>query len=264
MKIAPQRKLSGEHETRWWNLAGFFLRPGFGFSLDDFRLKELWKIVLAELKTPKSPECLVQMWICFRRIAGGFNKGQQMQVANDLIGVVFDKKTGKINVKRKGDLYLYSEKIRVLASLERLDLPFKIRLGDALVDRLLHHSPAGYDYWSLGRIGARHLVYGSAGQVVPKEVVNKWVEQLLRRQEPISENQEAMVFLLMQLARKTDHRELKSLESTIQKILIAYPHEHLKEWLLEERPLTQSEQEQETFRRSTSRRFSVGTKILSL
>jgi molecular chaperone DnaK (HSP70) len=242
LKMAPYRKLSTEHEARWWNLAGFFLRPGFGFSLDDFRLKELWKLTLVELKSPKASEVLVQMWICFRRLAGGFNKGQQMQIASELIGSVFDKKTGKIEIKRKGDLYLYSEKIRVLAALERLDLPFKMRLGDALVDRLLHHAPSNYDYWALGRMGARHLVYGSAGQVVPKEYVTKWVEQLLRHQ-PTPENQESLLFLLKQLARKTDHRELNLSDSLIQKILVAYPDEHLKEWLLEEKKLTQSEQE---------------------
>lgn len=241
LKMAPYRKLSAEHEARWWNLAGFFLRPGFGFSLDDFRLKELWKIILAELKSPKSSECLVQMWICFRRIAGGLNRGQQMQIASELIAAAFDKKTGKFDIKRKGDLYLYSERIRALAALERLDLNVKIRLGDALIDRLLHHSPASYDYWALGRIGARHLLYGSAGQVVSKEYATKWVEQLLRH-EPLPENQESMLFLLKQLARKTDQRELNLSESMIQKILIVYPQ--LREWLLEEKELTQNEQEQ--------------------
>jgi len=53
-----------------------------------------------------------------------------------------------------------------------------------------------------------------------------------------------MLFLLRQLARKTDHRELNLSESIIQKILVAYAHTDLKEWLLEEKELTQSEQEQ--------------------
>ncbi len=174
LTCAPHRRISGEHEARWWNLAGFFLRPGFGFPLDDFRIKELWKIILADLKTPKVLDCQIQMWICFRRVAGGFNKGQQMQVASELVPTILNKKTGKIEIKRKGDLYLYSEKIRALGSLERLDLSLKISLGDALVDRIVNQSPGIYDYWALGRIGARHLIYGSVGQVVPKEVCNRW------------------------------------------------------------------------------------------
>jgi len=243
LKMASHRKLSGEHEERWWHLAGFFLRPGFGFPLDDVRLKELWKIILWELKTPKRSACLIQMCICFRRLAGGFNKGQQVQLLSDVIGTVVDKTTGKIDIKRKGDLYLYSEKVRALAALERLELPFKIRLGEALVDRLLHHSPTMADYWALGRVGARHLMHGSLGQVVPKEVVVRWLDRLLPHQ-PSPENQESMRFLLRQLARKTGHRELNLPDVMIQKILAAYPHEALKEGLLQERGLTQNEQEQ--------------------
>ncbi len=243
LKITAQRKLSMEHEARWWNLAGFFLRPGYGYPLDDFRLKELWKIILADLKSLKNPESLIQLWICFRRIAGGLSKGQQVQIASELVPLVLDKKTNKIDIKRKSDLYIYSEKIRALAALERLDIPLKIRLGEALVDRLLKQEVSGYDYWSLGRIGARHLLYGSAGQVIPKETCAKWIEQLLKHQ-PTPENREPMLFMLGQLARKTDHRELNLSEELIQKILKIYPEEHLKRWVLEERPLTAQEQEQ--------------------
>ena len=198
---APLRKKTLEHEAQWWNLAGFFLRPGFGFPLDDFRIKELWKIILSDLKNPKPQETLIQLWICFRRIAGGLNKGQQMQLAGELAADIFDKKTGRIDIVRKGDLYPYSEKIRALASFERLELPFKIRMGDALVERILKGSPATYDFWALGRIGARHLLYGSAGQVIPREICTKWVEKLLAH-TPTDENQESMIFLLRQLARK--------------------------------------------------------------
>lgn len=241
VKIAPHRKLSAEHESRWWNLAGFFLRPGFGFPLDDFRMKEFWKIVLSELKTPKNSECQIQIWICLRRIAGGLNKGQQMQAMSELIGTVLDKKNGKIEVVRKGEHYHYSEKMRALASLERLDLSFKSKLGDALVDRLLH-SPTSCDFWALARIGARHLLYGSAGQVVPKEIAAKWIERLL--QHPMAlEHRDSMLFLLGRLAGKTDHRELNLPESVLQQIINAYPDERLKEILREEKELTQSERE---------------------
>lgn len=243
LKMAPYRKLSAEHEARWWNLAGFFLRPGYGFPLDDFRMKELWKIILADLKTPKPSECLVQMWICFRRLAGGFNKGQQMQIASELVGTLFDKKTGKFDIKRKGDSYLYSEKIRAVASLERVDIMMKMRVGEALLDRLIHSSHTRDDYWALGRIGARHLLYGSAGHVIPKDVASKWIERLLNHGKN-AEHREAMLFLLKQLARKTDQRELNLSESILQKILLSYPKENLEEWLLEEKQLTQSEQEQ--------------------
>lgn len=241
LKVAPYRKISFEHEARWWNLAGFFLRPGYGFPLDDFRLKELWKILLGELKGSKNQEIFLQICICCRRLAGGFNKGQQMQISSELIGPICDKKTGKIELTRKGDLYLYSEKIRALASLERLDLSFKMKLGEALVDRILHQSPSIIDNWALGRIGARHLLYGSAGQVVPRETVTKWIERLLKK-EITSDSRESIMSLIKQLARKTDHRELNISETIIQKILVVFPE--ITDWLLEEKEWSEKEQEQ--------------------
>lgn len=241
-KMASQRRLSPEHEARWWNLAGFFLRPGTGYVLDDFRIKELWKIVLSDLKSPLLPEVLVQLWICFRRIAAGLNKGQQMQLGSELIHSLLDKKRNVIDIKRKSDLYFYSEKIRTLASFERLDLSLKVRLGDALLDRFSQEPATDYECWSLGRIGGRQLLYGSIGQVVPREICARWIERLLSLSQPAALREE-WLFLLAQLARKTEHRELNIPDSLIQAILKAYPNDQLKHWLEEPHQLTNTEQE---------------------
>ncbi len=243
LKGASKRKRSLEHEARWWNLAGFFLRPGYGYPLDDFRIKELWKILLSDWKSPKGADCLIQLWICLRRLAGGLNKGQQIQLANEWLPTLWEARGGKIERKRQGDLYPYSEKIRFLASLERLDVATKIRLGDALVERLLQPSPLSCDYWALGRIGARHLIEGSIGQVVPKERCMQWIERLFAH-PPLVQEKEKMIPLLAQLARKTDHRELNLPDRLIQEILRLYPDEFLKKRLLEEHRLTQEEQEE--------------------
>ncbi len=242
LKSASNRKISLDHEARWWNLAGFFLRPGFGFPLDDFRIKELWKIILSELKTPKGQECQIQKWICTRRIAGGLNKGQQMQMASELLATLFNKKTGKIEIKGKSDLYSYSEKIRTLASLERIELPIKIRLGEALLMRILQKEAASYEYWALGRIGARRLVYGSVGQVIPRDVCAQWVDQLLKIEQI---DLEQWGFVIGQLARQTAHRELNLPEVLISRILEQKDlGDRFKQLILHEGMLTQSEQEQ--------------------
>lgn len=241
LKSAAQRKVSQEHESRWWNLVGFCLRPGFGFPLDDFRIKELWKIILSDLKSTKLLDCQIQNWICYRRIAGGLNKGQQLQLASELMAALFDKRSGLLNLKRKSDLYVYSEKIRALAAFERLELPLKIRLGNALIARISQGEAEAYDYWALARIGARHLVYGSAGQVVPRDICGKWVEQLLKLpvKDPVQH-----LFVLEQLARHTDHRELNLSDSLVSQLIAKYPEEDLKSRLLETRSLTQGEQDQ--------------------
>lgn len=240
-KVAGNRKKSSEHETRWWNLAGFFLRPGFGFPLDDFRIKELWKVILSDLKTPKSVDCQIQMWICYRRIAGGLNKGQQVQLASEMTSHLFSKRTGQIEVRSRSDLYAYSEKIRALAALERLEIPFKVRLGESLIKRMEQKVASACDYWALGRIGARHLAYASAGQVVPRDICAQWVEKLL--QMPHIEKED-LHFMLVQLARRTDQRELNLPDALIQRIIASESDTDLQERLLHEHSLTLTEQEQ--------------------
>lgn len=239
LKSSIGRKQTPELEARWWNLAGFLLRPGFGYPLDDFRIKELWKIILSDLKT-KNQEVQIQMWICFRRIAGGLNKGQQMQIASELITGLFDKKNSKTDSGKK--YYIYLEKIRAIASLERADLSFKVRIGEILTGRIVRGEAADVDYWSLGRIGARHLFYGSAAQVVPREICSDWIKKMIQSTQ-ISANQESLIFMFGQLARKTDHRELNIPEFLVAELLEKFPFAELKRWVLEEWSLTEFEQE---------------------
>ena len=240
-RMASKRKMTNEHEARWWNLAGFFLRPGFGFPLDDHRLKELWRIILGEIKLAKTSECQIQSWICYRRMAGGLSKGQQMQLASEMISTLFTNKTHKIEIKNKSELYLYSEKIRALAAMERLDLNLKIRLGEAILNRILQGNGASYEYWALARLGARHLVYGSIGQVIPKEVVSCWIEKLLSG-EGLDSVQ--LSFVLGQLARKMEQRELNIEDQLINKILEKKLEPHLKKIITQtEYNLTANEQE---------------------
>jgi len=240
IKFSQLRTTHSELEARWWNLVGFCMRPGFGYPLDDFRIKELWKIILGELKGSKNLEIQIQKWICFRRIAGGLNKGQQMQIMGELISELYDKKSGKISVKRKSDLYIYSERIRALAALERLELPIKIRVAQALVDKILRGEENEVDFWALGRLAARHLFYGSAAQVIPKDYCAKWIEKLLDL--PTMNNEQAL-FMLGQMARKTEQRELNIPETLVQRIIQKFPNEELQNHLLSLQKLSNTESE---------------------
>ena len=214
LSVSPQRKINADREARWWNLAGFLLRPGFGYPLDDFRVKELWKIILNDFKGSKNLETQIQHWICYRRVAGGLNKGQQTQLATDIMNSLLPNKSSKIQLKNKNELYLYSEKIRTLASFELIETSQKIRLGQALMERILSGEWESVDYWALGRLGARHLIYGSIAQVVPKENCEAWIKSLLTLQ-PI----DPLAHLFAQLARKTDHRHINIQDTLVDEIL---------------------------------------------
>lgn len=246
LQMNAMRKLSWQHEERWWNMAGFLLRPGYGHPLDDFRVKELWRLLLAELKTTctKPIECQIQQWICYRRIAGGLNKGQQMQLAQNFMAQIFDKK-GKLNIKGKGETYRYGERMRALASFELLEVAVKVKIGNALVDRILQGDALPVDFWAMSRIGARHLLYGSAANVVPAVTCAGWVNKLLGQKDHL--NTAEMLLLLISLARKTDQREINLPRQTIEQILSLYANsekaQELDKALTEESVLSSQEQE---------------------
>ena len=70
-KLADKRQKSPQHESRWFNLAGFFLRPGRGFPLDDLRIKALWPIFHQGVKHTKDVQCWAEWWILWRQSGRG-------------------------------------------------------------------------------------------------------------------------------------------------------------------------------------------------
>jgi hypothetical protein len=209
--------------------------------LDDFRLKELWKVILGDLKANQPMETQIQSWICYRRIAAGLSKGQQMQLANELFPQLLQKKSGKIEIRNKSELYQYQERIRTLAALEFLDVSFKVRLGNLILERMRKDFPTSAELWALARLGARHLLYGSIGHVIPPESITQWVEAILKMDGVESEQK---MFVLGQLGRKTDQRELNLPESLLDRILHHFTDRDLISSLLfEQESLSQSQQE---------------------
>lgn len=227
LQKASIRKKSQVLETRWWNLIGFFLRPGFGYPLDDFKIKELWKVILGNIKSAKNPELQIQQWICYRRIAGGLNKGQQTQIFSEIWPMIIDKRTGKIEVRNKSEVYAYSEKIRVLGALELLDIATKTKLGTAILERVISRIACEADFWALGRIGARHLLYGSAVNVIPKQLCEQWILSLLDK----CEVNDQLSNVISQLIRKTDESGLNISQSVIDRVLIKFQDHAQRDYL---------------------------------
>ena len=79
------RKKSAQHESRWLNLAGFCLRPGYGFALDDWRISRLWPLSHQKPAFPRNEQCRGEWWILWRRAGGGLSAYHQKQLAAPLI-----------------------------------------------------------------------------------------------------------------------------------------------------------------------------------
>lgn len=243
IKSAPLRNKSLKLEERFWNALGYFLRPGNGFPLDDFRIKETWKIILADLNVKKTDEILLQKWICYRRLSGGLSKGQQLRLCQDLMeGLPLKGKTVQ-NLKSGQEAYFYSERIRALASMEWLEVSQKLKLGEAILQRILTKQAQAADFYALGRIGARKLLQAPFTHTVPKDIAESWLQKLLTLQ-PF--NEALFEPLAAQLACFTSYRELNISKELKETILARFPadqYSRLHVRLLQETAFSHEEQE---------------------
>ncbi|HLY17508.1 MAG TPA: Hsp70 family protein [Bryobacteraceae bacterium] len=178
---ADGRKKSPAYEARWLNLAGFCLRPGFGYPGDDFRIEQARRIYAGGLQHSNQVQCEIDWWILWGRLAGGLNRNQQNDIYQRLSGFLLPRGAGK---KQRHNSSLLREMWRAAASLELLPVGAKVELGDALTRRVKSGDFRESELWCLSRLGARELFYGPINQVVPPTAVSRWAEALLPLDSP--------------------------------------------------------------------------------
>lgn len=200
LDLEPGRRKSPSHEVRWLNLAGFALRPGYGYALDDWRVNETWRTLRNRLVHPQ-PECVTQWRIFWRRIAGGLDAGQQQTLADPVLAELRRTHPGGKSFDSAGA----GEVFRLLASLERLPASRKIEIA-RLAARWLETKSAEPLWptlaWSLGRLGARIPLYGPLNTVVPAEEARPWIDALLNA----NMDSPSIRFPLAQMAARTGDR----------------------------------------------------------
>jgi len=193
LAAAAGRKKSPAFEIRWLNLAGFCLRPGFGYPGDDFRIEQARRLYSGGIAYANQVQCEIDWWIFWGRVAGGLNRNQQADVYQRLSGFLLprgNKKPQRINAA------LLREMWRAAASLELLPLGAKTELGDALIKRIKAGDYKESELWCVSRLGARQLFYGPINLVAPPATVTRWAEAIV--------NIAAAGDALASLARRTD------------------------------------------------------------
>jgi molecular chaperone DnaK (HSP70) len=199
---ARARRRSPEHERLWLNLAGYCLRPGFGFALDEWRLQQLWTLFPAGAVHGADKQVQAEWWTLWRRVAGGLDAQQQRRLLDDFALNLHSNEHGHNDdagtVVRGSD----DDMLRLGASLERIPPDYKVEIGEWLLGRLGGANDA-LTLWALGRIGARQPFYGNLDDLVPADVVATWLDAILaldwRRIEPAG-------FAAAYLARMTGDR----------------------------------------------------------
>ena len=154
---------------------GFCTRPGFGTPLDSWRVSELRKVYAAGLAFPKDIQSQVEWLVLWQRVGAGFSSGQQRELAQRVMGQLGlgQKKAPRVNpqIEREG--------WRLLASLERLDIALRTRLGDEMLERVRREPRHTSWLWALGRLGSRTPFHGPLSSVVPPPTAERWIDRLL-------------------------------------------------------------------------------------
>jgi molecular chaperone DnaK (HSP70) len=209
-EVADNRVKSPLHLSRWYNLAGFSLRPGFGDPIDRYRVEALWKLITATASGAISggnklvvPEGGADYWIMWRRVSGGLNGALQQALWARLKLALIPAKNKPAPKVHPNEL---AEMWRAAASMERLDAKTKELLGDTLVGVVKRQPLPHYLFWSLTRLGTRVQFYGPLNTVVHPDVAERWIEQILDF-HPESDNERlGWAFCLAQLARRSGLR----------------------------------------------------------
>jgi len=170
---------SENHERVWLSLAGFCLRPGFGYSLDDWRVEQLWKLYPQGIQFVNETQNWTEWWTLWRRIAGGLSTVAQEQIFSDIAKFINPAAARQPSVSKQIKNRGYDDIVRLAAVLERLPVDKKIQLGDWFLKRLQKACEPTQTWWAVGRIGARMPFHGSSHNVIPADIVCNWLTQIL-------------------------------------------------------------------------------------
>ena len=66
------------------NLAGFCLRPGFGYPLDEWHVQRLWSIYGQGIQYRAAGQNWSEWWTMWRRVAGGLGIEEQTRILDDI------------------------------------------------------------------------------------------------------------------------------------------------------------------------------------
>ncbi|HEY2745171.1 MAG TPA: molecular chaperone DnaK, partial [Polyangia bacterium] len=172
------RGKSAAHEARWYNLVGFTLRPGLGYPLDDWRVKETWRLFNAGIVHDKDDPCKLEWWILWRRVSGGLTRTQQDELFKR-IAPHFVASFAKKAERKPPGAQEAAEMWRTVASMERIAAKQKAELGDALLPLVEKKKIGEQSLWALGRLGARVPLYGPVEGVVARKTAEKWLERVM-------------------------------------------------------------------------------------
>lgn len=175
LEAGKRRRRSADHERHWFGLAGFCLRPGYGYPLDEWRMTQLWAIQDLGIQYSQETPVWSEWWTMWRRVAGGLDETAQKRLFADISKdlATLDRKSR--NPRRPG----FEDLVRLAGSLERVPPSMKVEAGERLLSAITGSPSASLFWWTIGRLGARVPLYGTVHSVVDREVAESWARRTL-------------------------------------------------------------------------------------
>lgn len=172
------RRRSADHERVFWLLAGYCLRPGFGYPGDEQRSAKLAKLIPAGLMFHTEPRNWQALWVAWRRVAGGLPQAAQAAI-RDLVDPFLAPAEEQLKKPKKLRPTNPVEMLELASSLERLEPERRAQLGRWVLERTwTDRDPRLWE--ALARIGARNPMYASAHHSVPTRTVERWLDHMQR------------------------------------------------------------------------------------
>ncbi len=212
MEVEERRHASSFFSEKWWQWAGYTLRPGSGYPLDEERAAQFYRIALHDKSTHEAKK------IALRRASAGFKGGQQKELLAPFLKENMTKET-----------------FRLIGSFERLDLKTK---HDLL--KILLKKP---DPFALARIGSRKLIYGSLAETLRPKILEEALPQI---------PEDMLYPILQEWLMTTGIQELalskKAVERSFKRMSDKTQVDHLKDLLYQgnERPFASFERLQDS------------------
>jgi molecular chaperone DnaK (HSP70) len=213
------RKRSADHERVFWLLAGFCIRPGFGFERDEDRAHLFSRLFAEKVTFTDNPRVWQQFFIAMRRASGGFDERTQLEM-RDAFDPLLAPPDANLKKSKKWKPLSLDDLLETAASLERVPVARRVELGTWLLERTwTDRDPR---IWSaIGKIGARVPAYASVHHVVSPQTAEKWLDHLLREKWETLQTAE---FSATRLARVTGDRARdvsEKMRAEVEKRLVA-------------------------------------------
>jgi hypothetical protein len=192
-----RRRAGADYEAAWLGAAGYFLRPGYGVALDDFRIHQLWNIRSLGLAYPKIKLVKEQYYIMWRRVSGGLGKSAQEELYAEVLPVL------RTHVKQANEAFQMASSFELLPLDKKHEL-LGLLLHGAFLRMDRHCEPY---LWSLGRLLSRHPLYAGEDSVMPPSAVEGCF-LMLREWDWKSPNHRYIPTLFALACRKVNNRAL--------------------------------------------------------